>query len=86
MRFLQWFFFGAILGLFQFLSQRWTVNHLSPDSRRLGLFWVVAGCSVRLALAVLLLLAAFNAGFIPGLLAFTGMILMRWLVLIRNER
>lgn len=77
-----WFLAGAALGFVSLGSQRWSILRLDLVPQAQGLLLVGAGMILRVLLAGGLLLLAVQQGLLPLLLAFGGMWLTRWALLI----
>lgn len=77
-----WFLAGAALGLVSLGTQRWSIGRLDRDDGGRALLLVIGGMMLRLLLAGGLLLLAVLHGLWPLLLAFGGMWLTRWALLI----
>ena len=76
-----WLPIGILIGVFNGLTLRWTVNRLWPDTSLANVSLVALGFLLRLALATGLLVVVFQHGIVPGLLAFAGLWLARWVVI-----
>lgn len=77
-----WFLAGAALGLVSLGTQRWSIRRLDMETQGQALLLVVGGMLLRVLLAAGLLLLAVQQGLLPLLLAFGGMWLTRWALLI----
>jgi hypothetical protein len=74
-----WLSSGLIIGILNGLSLRWTVGRLRPNASLVGVPLVAVGFFLRLGLATGLLIIALQRGIMPGLLAFVGVWLARWI-------
>jgi hypothetical protein len=79
MTFLYWFLLGCVAGLVIWMSQRRTVIKLPEKSVKTAKRVVIGGALLRWALSAVLLVNALFTGIVPGLAAFTGLMLFRWL-------
>jgi hypothetical protein len=77
-----WLFAGLIIGMLNSLMLRWTVDRLRSGPLALGVPLVAAGFVLRLGGAAALLVLASRQGLAPGLLAFAGLWLARWIVIL----
>jgi hypothetical protein len=77
-----WLSGGIIIGILNGLTLRWTVSRLRPNSSLIGVPLVAAGSVLRLGLATVLLALAAQHGMASGLLAFAGLWLARWVVIL----
>lgn len=78
MTFLYWFLLGCVAGLVIWMSQRRTVIKL-PEKSKAAKRVVIGGALLRWALSAVLLVNALFTGIVPGLGAFAGLMLFRWL-------
>lgn len=76
-----WLFAGLILGTLSGLALRWTIGRLRPDTSLASAPLVALGFLLRLALSAGLLTIALQRGVAPGLLAFVGLWLARWITI-----
>jgi hypothetical protein len=74
-----WFVAGLTIGTLNGLTLRWTVGRLQPDTAPASIPLVALGFLLRLALSAGLLIIALQRGIAPGLLAFVGLWLSRWI-------
>ena len=81
-----WLILGCALGYFQTISQARTVSSLGEETLLRSVVRMLAGATLRLLLAGILLFMALKDGLLSGLLAFSGIFIMRWVVLIRQNR
>jgi hypothetical protein len=79
MTFLYWFLLGCIVGLVIWMFQRRVVVNLPAKSVRKAKRMVIGGALLRWVLSAALLANALFKGIVPGLAAFTGLMLFRWL-------
>lgn len=79
MTFLSWFLLGGIAGLVIWMSQRRVVVKLPAKSVRRAKRMVIRGALLRWVLSAALLANALFEGIVPGLAAFAGLMLFRWL-------
>jgi len=77
-----WLCAGAMAGAVNALTLRWTVARLQPGlaPRALGQMW--GGALLRWVISAVVLLAALQQGVMAGLLAFGGLWLSRWLLVV----
>lgn len=77
-----WLLAGGAIGALNGASRRWTVARLRPEAPRdaLGLVW--GGLALRWGLVAALLIIALQRGVVAGLLAFVGLSLARWVMVI----
>jgi hypothetical protein len=76
-----WFPIGLIVGTLSGLTLRRTVGRLRPDTSLAAFPLVALGFLLRLALSAGLLTVALRRGVAPGLLAFVGLWLARWITI-----
>jgi hypothetical protein len=77
-----WLFAGLIVGILNGLTLRWTVGRLRSGTALTGVPLVALGVLLRLGLATALLIFASQHGMTPCLLAFTGLWLARWIIIL----
>ncbi len=77
-----WFVIGIIIGTLNGLTLRWTVGRLRPETSLAGAPLVALGFLLRMGLATTLLILASQHGIVPALLAFIGLWLARWIVIL----
>ncbi len=77
-----WLFAGLIIGILNGLTLRWTVGRLRSGTILTGVPLVALGGLLRLGLATALLIFASQHGMTPCLLAFTGLWLARWIIIL----
>jgi hypothetical protein len=76
-----WLFAGLLLGTLGGLTLRWTVGRLRPGTNLASVPLVALGFLLRLALYAGVLAVALQRGIAPGLLAFVGLWLARWITI-----
>lgn len=81
-----WLALGALWGWASVAFQVWTVKRLEARPSPLAVAWLVGGFGVRLGWIALLLIVALQQGIGPGLSAFGGIWLARWLMIIRLHK
>ena len=74
-----WLSAGLTIGILNGLTLRWTVSRLRPETALVGAPLVALGFLVRLVLSAALLVIALQRGITPGLSAFAGLWLARWI-------
>jgi hypothetical protein len=74
-----WFIIGIAIGVLNGLTLRWTINRLRPDTALASIPLVTLGFLLRLGLSAGLLVIALQCGIVPGLSAFVGVWLARWI-------
>jgi hypothetical protein len=77
-----WPFAGGFVGMVNALSRWKTVSCLSTEMVTRSLVLVVGGMLLRLGLVAGLLTAGLKRGIIPGLLAFAGLWITRWTIVV----
>jgi hypothetical protein len=77
MKLLSWFLLGCLIGLVIWLSQRRTVAKL-PEKSKAAKRIVLGGALLRWVLSAALLANALLEGIFPGLAAFAGLFIFRW--------
>jgi len=77
-----WLLAGGIVGAANTLTCWWTVSQLRGGMRVNPLSLVWGGFILRLALVTGLLSLGLSRGILPGLLAFAGLWLARWITTI----
>ena len=73
-----WLCAGGITGVLSGLSLRWTVGFLRPGATGRAVILTMAGVILRWVLTASLLVAALQRGAAAALLAFFGLWLARW--------
>jgi len=76
---IRWFVLGVAAGLVSWTSQRISVARLPLQSPGVAKRQVVAGATLRWLLSGVLLASALLDGVVPGLSAFVGLMLARWM-------
>ena len=79
---LVWLAVGCALGIANTVMQWWTVARLHPREPLHAVVTVIGGMVIRWLLAAIVLTMALQNGIIPGLVAFAGMLLARWAMLV----
>jgi len=78
-----WLFAGGAVGALNGLTLWWTVGRLRPDVSGRAVAWILGGALLRWGLIAGLLVAALQRGVLPGILAFAGLWLARWGMVVR---
>lgn len=78
-----WFALGGLWGWLSMAFQVWSLTRLVPRPAPLTVAWVVGGFGLRLGWIALLLILALRQGIGPGLGAFAGIWLARWIAIYR---
>jgi len=76
-----WLFAGGAVGVLSGLILRRTVARLQPTAPCHAVAWTLASTLLRWGLAAGLLIAALQRGIVPGLMAFAGLWLARWVTI-----
>lgn len=76
---MRWFVFGIAAGLVSWTAQRTSVERLSHHAPNSAKRLVVTGAAIRWLLSAALLASALLEGVTPGLYAFAGLMLARWI-------
>lgn len=76
-----WLLAGLVVAVLNVVSIAGTVSRLRPDGEGRTLSLFVSGFVLRIALSLLVLMAALQHSVAAGLLAFAGLWLGRWTVL-----
>lgn len=76
-----WLSAGLTTGILNGLMLRWTVGRLRSETSLAGVPLVALGFLARLALSAALLVIALQRGIAPGLSAFVGLWLARWITI-----
>lgn len=77
MKLLSWFLLGALVGVVIWFFQRRTVAKLPEKSKKAKRI-VLGGALLRWVLSAALLANALLEGILPGLAAFAGLFVFRW--------
>lgn len=77
-----WPFAGGFVGVLNGLTRWRTVSRLSTNAVTRSLVMVLGGMFLRLSLVTGLLMAGLIRGIVPGLLAFVGIWITRWAIVI----
>lgn len=77
-----WPFAGGLVAIVNGLTRWTTISHLSSGAVTRSLVLVFIGMFVRLGLVTGLLIAGLERGIVPGLLAFAGLWIVRWTIVI----
>lgn len=77
-----WLFAGLLVGVLNVVSIARTVGRLQPEGDVRALSSMVSGFVLRMVLIILVLVAALRQSAAAGLLAFAGLWLGRWTVLL----
>lgn len=77
-----WLFAGLLVGVLNVASIAGTVGRLRPDGDVRALSTVVSGFVLRLALWIVILVVALRQSAMAGLMAFAGIWLGRWPLLL----
>lgn len=83
---LAWLVIGLVGGWFSMQFHIWSVRRLAPRPSAAALTWLIGGFGVRLGWIALLLIFALRQGLGPGLSAFTGIWLARWIMIARLHK
>lgn len=81
-----WFVLGGLWGALSIAFQVWSVRRLDPRPSPLAVAWVIGGVGLRLGWIALLLALALRQGIGPGLSAFAGIWLARWIMIYRLHK
>ena len=79
---MMWFIIGIATGILNGLTLRWTVGRLRPETSLISIPLITMGSLLRLGLVTALLILASQHGLMSGLLAFAGLWLTRWIVIL----
>jgi hypothetical protein len=77
-----WPFAGGLVGIVNGLTRWTTISYLSTEAVTRSLVLVLGGMVVRLAFVTGLLIAGLKQGIDAGLLAFAGLWITRWIIVI----
>ncbi len=77
-----WLCTGVMVGVLNALTLRWTVARLQPGLTARALRQTWGGALLRWVITAVVLLAALRQGAVAGLLAFGGLWLSRWLLVV----
>lgn len=77
-----WPFAGGLVGIVNGLTRWTTISYLSSEAVTRSLVLVVGGMVVRLGFVAGLLIAGLKQGIAAGLLAFAGLWITRWIIVV----
>jgi len=77
-----WPFAGGLVAIVNGLTRWTTISQLSSDAVTRSLVLVLVGMFVRLGLVTGLLIVGLKRGIVAGLLAFAGLWIVRWTIVI----
>jgi hypothetical protein len=77
-----WLAAGCAVGWLNMLSIRWVVGRLRPEAPAAALVWVTGSALVRWVSVALLLAMSVQHAAASGVLAFIGLGLSRWAVVL----
>ncbi len=80
--FWMWLFAGGVVGVVNGVARWKTVSRLSTETMSRSLTLTVGGMLLRLGLVTGLLIAGLMQGIVPGLLAFAGLWITRWTIVL----
>lgn len=77
-----WPFVGGLVGIVNGATRLTTISYLSSETVTRSLVLVLGGMMVRLGFVAALLIAGLKQGIDAGLLAFAGLWVARWVIVI----
>jgi len=77
-----WPFAGGLVGVVNGLTRWTTISHLSSEAVTRSLLLMLGGMVLRLGFVAGLLIVGLKQGIDAGLLAFAGLWVTRWLIVI----
>lgn len=79
---LLWLILGIVVGTLSGIMQWWSVSRLAPNATVMTANGIVLGAFARWTVVAVLFIAALRMGAVPALLAFAGLFVAKWLIIV----